>query len=263
MNQFPKTIFFLLASLVLGACNSSDDESQAYESYEVTTVSEAPSWQVNWAGDEARPDWKEPSSGNYENWAVILVGIEDALKPFADDGDLMALFVGNELRGLAKPVVSYGEANPEDKGVFLLKVYANEPDQKQMTMTLRYYSCRLNQIFSLTTDVKFRVGAVLGIDEDFVPQFTLGSSKYPVVVSHPLSDLSTQIEGVLVPAMGDIVALFAGDECRGVYKLEGLLLGSKNALNIFARNSNETVTMKYYQRATNKVYTFKNPIKVK
>ena len=87
----------LLASLTLGACSSDDDEPKT-EGYSVETVSEAPTWQVDYSGSEARPDWQEPNPGDYENWTIMLVQLEEALKPCAGDDDLMALFVDGELR---------------------------------------------------------------------------------------------------------------------------------------------------------------------
>ena len=85
----------------------------------------APTWQIDWNHDQQRPDWKEPDGSIYENWTILKVQIEEALRPYASSGDLMALFVNGELRGLASPavIVSTGQT---DNGKFLMKAYGNE-----------------------------------------------------------------------------------------------------------------------------------------
>ena len=256
-NTVLYSIVILLTSLALTAC-SSDDEGN--DKHHVTSLTQMPSWQVNWTSDDERPDWQEPSPSDYENWAVMLLQLEDELKPYVDKDDMMALFVNNELRGLAKPAVTLGGEEDKDKGSFLMKAYGNEEDQKLLTLTLCYYSCNLKQVFSRTVQMQYKVGEVFGIDEDIIPQFTLGSSKYPVVVNVPLTNFNEQLSTVITPAVGDMIGVFMGEECRGACTLDDKLLG-KNMI-VYARNSNETATLRYYQAATQKVYSFTKPIKI-
>ena len=70
-------LFGILAVLVW-AC-SSDDNDNTPSGFTVETVSQAPSWQVDWTGNESRPEWQEPESNNYENWATLLLQVEDEL----------------------------------------------------------------------------------------------------------------------------------------------------------------------------------------
>ena len=249
MNKI-KLMILLLASLTFGACSSDDDNTSA--GYTVETVSQAPTWQVDYSGNESRPDWQEPNTGDYENWSIMLVQLEDALKPYVSGEDLMALFIGGQLRGLTSPATSQGTGSENDKGSFVLKAYGNEADQNVVSLTLSYYCSQLKQTFSRTVQMRYDMGKVYGLDEDLIPQFTLGAAKYPVVKQVNPASLTAFANAAITPAEGDIVAAFVGSECRGVSTL--------NSLTVFGRSAGEHVTLKYYQAATGKVYTFPDAV---
>ena len=244
------SVAILLASLTFGACSSDDDNTSA--GYTVETVSQAPAWQVDYSGSESRPDWQEPNTGDYENWSIMLVQLEDALKPYVSGDDLMALFIGGQLRGLTSPATSQGTGSENDKGSFVLKAYGNEADQNVVSVTLSYYCSQLKQTFSRTVQMRYDMGKVYGLDEDLIPQFTLGAAKYPVVKQVNPASLTAFANAAITPAEGDIVAAFVGSECRGVSTL--------NSLTVFGRSAGEHVTLKYYQAATGKVYTFPDAV---
>ena len=244
------SVAILLASLTFGACSSDDDNTSA--GYTVETVSQAPAWQVDYSGSESRPDWQEPNTGDYENWSIMLVQLEDALKPYVSGDDLMALFIGGQLRGLTSPATSQGTGSENDKGSFVLKAYGNEADQNVVSLTLSYYCSQLKQTFSRTVQMRYDMGKVYGLDEDLIPQFTLGAAKYPVVKQVTPASLTAFANAAITPAEGDIVAAFVGSECRGVSTL--------NSLTVFGRSAGEHVTLKYYQAATGKVYTFPDAV---
>ena len=244
------SVAILLASLTFGACSSDDDNTSA--GYTVETVSQAPAWQVDYSGSESRPDWQEPNTGDYENWSIMLVQLEDALKPYVSGDDLMALFIGGQLRGLTSPATSQGTGSENDKGTFVLKAYGNEADQNVVSLTLSYYCSQLKQTFSRTVQMRYDMGKVYGLEEDLIPQFTLGAAKYPVVKQVNPASLTAFANAAITPAEGDIVAAFVGSECRGVSTL--------NSLTVFGRSAGEHVTLKYYQAATGKVYTFPDAV---
>ena len=229
----------LLAALALQA-----------SAYTVTPADEAPQWQIDWSYNQERPDWQEPASENYENWTVVLVSIEDALKPYATADDLLAVFVDDELRGLASPAVIVGAAD-SDAGTFLLKVWGNESSDQDISFTLKYYNSRLKSVFSFIYD--FTMGDEQGVDEDFIPTFTLGSPKYPVVTALDIAPYLA--EANLTPAEGDIMAAFVGDECRGVTGLSPLT-SHPSPLTVFLRDADETVILKYYDSTNNRIITF-------
>ena len=147
-----KIIFAVLASLFLGAC-SSDNSDNKQPSYTETAQTEAPAWLMDWSNNQERPDWTEPDFPSiYENWTVMKVQIEKTLEPYTSEGDLLALFVNGELRGLAGPAVIVG-SDQVDNGKFVLKVWGNETDNETVNMSLQYYNQTLKHVFTLSEDI--------------------------------------------------------------------------------------------------------------
>ena len=248
-------MFVLLASLVLGACSSDDDNNvndPKNAAYTETTVTEAPAWQIDWSNNQERPNWTEPDGSLYANWTILKVQIEDALKAYASDGDLMALFVNGEIRALAKPAVSVGGGTATGK--FLMKAYGKEAGT--VNMSLQYYSQQLKHLFTLTGDINLDADETTGIDEAYIPEFTLGSAKYPVVMNLNVSTIIAKAS--IQPAQGDYFAAFVGNECRGVSSAFDNL-----SLIVYGCEEGESITLKYYQAATGKVYTFTDAAKTK
>ena len=182
MNK-TKLAFVLLASLLLGACGSDGDGDSnngngGNVAYTETAVSEAPVWGIDWQFNQERPAWTKPDGSSYGNWTIMMVQLEEALRPYASDEDMMAIFVNGEMRGLASPA----EGTVKDgNATFLMKVYGNETGTETVNVSLQYYSKRLNQIFTLSDNINLNSDESTGIDEDYIPPFTLGSAKYPIV----------------------------------------------------------------------------------
>ena len=250
-NIFYVTVI-LLASLTLGACGS-DDEQKA-EGYTVATVSQAPTWQIDWQGNDTRPDWQEPDIQNYENWSIIKVQIEDALIPYTSTDDLMAVFVAGECRAVQGPALVLGSPE-QNTTTYLLKAWGNENDGERLVVTLKYYNAQLKQVFARTATMTYRIGRDIGVGTDFIPQLTFGSSKYPVVQTFDATGLMAKAS--ITPAVGDLIAAFVGDECRGVNNGES----DHGQLTIFGRSEGESVTIRYYQAANGNIYTFPDVVK--
>ena len=243
----------LLAGFLFGACSSSDDDySNTSAAYTETSPGEAPVWQIDWSNDQERPNWTEPDASLYENWTILKVQLEPTLQAYASDGDLMALFVNGEIRALAQPAVSVADGQTT-AGKFLMKAYGNETGSETVNMSLQYYSQTLRHLFTLTDDISLDSDETTGIDEAFVPEFTYGSAKYPVTATVDVA--ATLARAGLTFGRGDMVAAFVGDECRGVgdWSLNGDLIA-------FLREKGEAVTLKYYDAATGKLYSFPNAV---
>ena len=220
--------------------------------YTVTTVAEAPQWQIDWSGNEVRPDWQEPDAGAFENWVVMLVKIEEALLPYVSADDMMAIFVGDELRGLSRPatVVSTGEV---DASQFLLKAFSNENYGDEVAVTMKYYNAQLKQMFSLSETIIMDEDEMYGFDEDFIPPFTLGSPKYPVVKT---VDAASVLAGAgITPAVGDIIAAFVGGECRGVKQFT-VHSSQFTSIDVFLREESEEIVLMYYDATGQRILTF-------
>lgn len=246
----------LLASLILGACSSNDDDDSKNAGYTETALSEVPVWQIDWRNDQARPDWSEPDGFLYENWTILKVQIEEALLPFVSEDDMMALFVNGELRGLASPAVIAGSGESSNTK-YLIKVWGNETGSETVNMTLQYYCETLKHIFTLSDDISLDSDVTTGIDEAFIPEFTLGSAKYPV-------QQTVGVEGILTkagitPAEAGMVGAFVGEECRGTVALSE---SGSTSLIIYGRIAGESVMLKYYDAAKGVLYTIADAVKI-
>ena len=209
MNKI-KLAFALLAGLVFGACSSDDGGGNNNAKYTETAVSEAPVWQIDWSFNQERPNWTKPDASSYGNWTILMVQLEETLRPFSSDNDMMAIFVNGEIRGLASPA----EGTVKDgNALFLMKVYGDESVTETMNISLQYYCKNLNQIFNLSENINLNSDEPTGIDTDYIPLFTFGSPKYPVVKTVGAESHLTRVG---IPfADGNIVGAFVGDECRG------------------------------------------------
>lgn len=247
----------VFAMLLLSAC--SDDKEKVEVPFTVTTSTDIPDWQVDWTSNEAEPDWQEPNLNSYANWSIVLVTIEDELMPYVSQDDRMAIFIGNELRGLSKPVINLGGNDEEDKGTFLLKSWGNE-EEGYLNVTLRFYCSKLKQVFTRSAQVLYKPSQDMGFDEQFIPHFTHGSSKYPVVSYLTLNSVSRMVSEAGTLEEGDMVGVFVGDECRGVCTLDTQLLSSDTQLVIYLKQQGERVKLKFFKKATGQTYSFTNYI---
>ena len=259
MNKIKYLLFGMLAMLVCACSSDSDSNSNGNEpkntGYTETTVSAAPVWAIDWTNNQERPNWTEPIGSNYENSTILKVQIEETLMSYASKDDLLAIFINGELRGMAAPAQTLsGQSEP---GKFLLKAWGNESGTETVNMSLSYYSQTLKHIFTLSGDINLDSDETTGIDEAFIPEFTYGSAKYPVVM--PLNAAAILAKADIKPVAGDCLAAFVGEECRGicVSPAEGL------SLTVYGRQAGESITIKYYQAATSKLFTFADAAKIK
>ncbi len=232
----------LLLALVCAASLSAAASS-------VTPVTTAPDWYVDWNDNQKRPNWQAPDASTYENFTVMFIKIEKALQPYATGDDLLAIFVGDELRGLAKPASVVGNANA-GASTFVLKAFSSESNGDEMDVILKYYNAQLKTIFSCSYSFIYDENEAIGVTDDFVPAFTLGSTKF---TSAKYFDVYTTLASAgITPANGDMVGAFVGDECRGVatFPLKG-----DEPFTVYLREEGETVTLKYYDAAGKRVIT--------
>ena len=246
----------LLTSLVLGACSSDDDNDSKNAGYTETSLSEAPVWQIDWNNNQERPDWSEPDGSIYENWTILKVQIEEELQPFVSEKDMMALFINDELRGLATPAVIVG-SDQSSNTTFLIKAYGNETETERVNISLTYYNETLKHIFTLSDSITLDSDESIGIDEDYIPEFTYGSSKYPAMKTVGVENILTKVG--LTPTEGNTMGAFVGEECRGTVTLSA---SGSTTLVIYGRNDGESVTLKYYDATTGSLYTITDAVEI-
>ena len=244
----------LLSSLILGACSSNDDDD-AHAVYS-EEVSQAPEWQIDWSNNQERPNWTEPDGSLYENWTILMVQMEEALQPYVSEDDMMAIFINGELRGLASPATTV-DGDQTGTAMFLMKAYGNESGLEPMHISLQYYNHRLKHIFTLSEDIKLSSDESIGIDEDYIPGFTYGSAKYPIVKIVNVESLLTKAG--ITPTTGNIVGAFVGTECRGKVTLSA---SGATLLTIYGRSAGESVTLKCYDATSERLFTIANVMKM-
>ena len=254
-------MMLLVSSLMLtGACSSSDDDGgnsgTSDSKSELRVVSSGrPDWHVDLMYNETTPDWKAPDPSQYENWFIMMFRIQDELKSSVSDDDMVAVFIGDELRALSRPAraMDGSQSTNNDSIYYILKVYGNESAEEDIQVTLKLWSAMLHQTFTIKGNGKFIHEAVTGVNSDFLPRLTLGSSKFPVtsLVNISFSPAKYGLE----PSEDDLLAAFIGDECRGtVPPTISLLSSGQIPLVVFSTKEGETARVLYYNAKSNTVY---------
>ena len=253
-------LFVLLASLVLGACSSSDDDGNndnnkdLQKSLQVVS-SGRPDWHVDLTYNETAPNWQAPDPSLYENWFIMMFRIQDELKASYSDDDMVAVFIGDELRALSHPARSIdgSQTASSDSIYYILKVYGNETADQDIQVTLKLWSAKLRQTFTIQGSGKFIHEAVTGVGSSTMPNISLGSSKYPVT---SLVNVNfNPAEYGLEPSDDDLLAAFIGNECRGtIPPTVRFLSSSQIPLVVFGKTEGETARVLYFNAKSNTVY---------
>ena len=260
MEEAMKKIFMMMAitSMVLmsTACSGSDDEGNNVQQKSLTVVSSGrPDWHVDLTYNETTPDWQAPDPSLYENWFIMMFHVQDELKAYFSDDDMVAVFINDELRALSHPARSMdgSQTAAGDSIYYILKVYGNESAELDIQVTLKLWSAMLHQTFTIKGNGKFINEAVTGAGSNPMPNISLGSSKYPVT---SLVNVNFRpAEYGLETSDDDLLAAFVGNECRGTIPPTVSLTSSNQIpLVVFGKKEGETACVLYYNAKSNTVY---------
>jgi hypothetical protein len=263
MKNMMKKIFMMMmaiTSIVLtGACSSSDDGNNGQQNGEqkgLQVVSSGrPDWHVDLTYNETAPNWQAPDPSLYENWFIMMFRVQDELMEYFSNDDMVAVFIGDELRALSHPARSMdgSQTANSDSIYYILKVYGNESADLDIQVTLKLWSAKLHQTFTIKGNGKFINEAVTGDGSSSIPNISLGSSKYPVT---SLVNVNFKpAEYGLEPSDDDMLAAFIGNECRGTIPLTvSLPSSSQIPLVVFGEKEGETARVLYYNAKSNTVY---------
>ena len=138
-----------------------------------------------------------------------------------------------------------------------MKAWGNETGSDIVNISLQYYCQTLKQIFTLSDDISLDSDETTGIDEDYIPSFTLGSAKYPIVKTVNVETILTKAG--ITSIQENMVGAFVGEECRGKTALSA---NSNTQLVIYGRSAGESVTLKYYDAAGKVLYTLPDAVKM-
>lgn len=247
MNKSLLFLATLMAALILGGCTSSgnkdeeEDVNPPAQERVWTPAQTAPEWKVDWTSNVQKPNWESPDPRDFENWMLLVVRIDDKLAAYGSQDDLMAVQIGGVMRAVASPAVEpQGQIGTRTKlpyAYFILKVLGNDSSDKQLNIKLAYYNAKLKQLFEVEGQEHFVAEIVYGVEEDFCIDFTPYCSKYPVNTA-----LTVNLPEDITPATGDLLAVFVGDECRGVQEVQGNVV----QMTAYGKQENENASLRYY-----------------
>ncbi len=221
-------MFLMTAVLTLawGCSSNDDDEIQPKQetekdtkpdvvnadstTYMFTPTAGEPAWDVDWTWHDEAPDWQAPQDVSaYESRMYVCFSVSYDLLPYVSERDKLALFVGDECRGVATPYF-----NSSYEVYFNVIVLGNHEDSERKT-TVMYYCDSMKQLFVLDGFYTFMPDVTVGSDYNLELELGDGSPKYRY------SYLTVKIPSTapVVLDYKDVVAVFINGECRGVGKL--------------------------------------------
>lgn len=240
-----KYIIAIAALTLAWGCSSDDDDEKkdnepVYTNSTFTAYDHTPQWEVDQSADQQPPQWTSPDPSRFENKMIVLVRLQQELVPYSTDDDMMAVLVDDECRALSI------RSGNEDAVFFVLNVHGNADDISEK-FQLCYYSGGLKQLFMLNAPKNTYLNErTVGIDSDFSPDFTDGSTKYPV------KTVLTVNPGLLnnrpIDTERDLVGVFVNGECRGI-GIPGL------TFTAFSYNKDEQAELRYFSWMEEGIFT--------
>ena len=231
---------FLLLLLTWGCSTNDDDEKEdaGHATKNFVASDGIPYWVVNQQADQQRPQWESPDPSQFENKMIVMLRLQDELVPFSTDDDLMAVMNGDECRALSQ------RSGNDEKVFFVINVHGNSTVEAN-NYRLCYYSGGLRQLFEINTPPNtFHNERNLGIDSDFSPDFTVGSTKYSVKTQLTVSP--GMIEAI--DADWDLVGVFVDGECRGVGYPD-------QPFTVFSYTTSEQAELRYFSSKEQGIFT--------
>lgn len=235
-------IFFLIfASLVASCHHDHEDENLGYEQVE------APHWKVSenttGAGQSSIQNWKVLDGTKNIHSTMTVVGLPPEVpNSVVSDQDIVAFFVSGECIGVTNPIkIESGEWR------YLLNIY--KPKDLNTGVTMGYYSAAAKHVFYWLDCFAYSTDAIVGnIDEPFmVPSRT---SSFALEISTTIGLTPSLLEKV---GAGDEMAVFCGNECRGVLTWDALQEYFVGNTGLSA--DTEKLVVKYYNASEKRLYT--------
>ncbi len=216
-----------------------------------------------------RPTWDSQRVTYPSSMSVVGAVLIDGVRS-THPTDLLAAFVGDEVRGVARPTFvdgqqqfflqAYGDASARDTLTF--KAYAYDPisgEQRVFDLSQRMPFAAETVAGQATQPLAFSNGALAAERPDTWTAFRPNAFPASMQVVGVLRVASTYIgeqlvQDVVAAHPEDMVAAFVGDALRGVAKAEQVQGRSLFYLNIYGETQgSETLTFKAYYAAADKV----------
>lgn len=259
-NKYMKkflTIMLLIPTLALVWGCKDDDDDENTSNLQKGGLKEiaigSPDWDIDLFSNEQTPDWVAPDPALYESWMIMMVRLQEEMKPYVTDEDMVAIFIDGELRAVNHPAKpADGQGMGEDESTyFILKILGNERTGQEIELTLKYWSSKLHQTFSISGTEIFVPEKVQGVDSELLIPIIKGSSKYPVATTVNLY-FSPEEHG-FISSPSDIVGAFINGQCRGI-KFFNNYNEQKVVFSVLSKQEGEEVLLYYYNLKLNKVF---------
>ena len=263
MKNVKIMMLMVVLTLAWGCSSDSDDNNSGQWSGSTYMPSAKPAWVVDWTSTATKPDWQNPDPTKFDSSMHILVDVDGELKNNYSENDLMAVFMDGECRGVSHPSVA-----PNGSVSFLMyfKGKGSEGSEKK-DFELRYYCDKLHHMNVLPSYMTFEPDNILDKNYMKVISINQGSLKYPV---------STQLT-VMMPqrtpftaTSADMLAVFVGNECRGVGVKNANTYGSWDVptygswdVPTYSTAVGEKAQVRYYSAEKGGVYTILQTIELK
>lgn len=201
------------------------------------------------------PGWVIDPAGYQSSMTVTGALVVDGWRSTSAD-DRVAAFAGGEIRGVTTPIEVGGRMT------FFLTVYGNIGGEE---VHFKAYLSGADRVLGTTETLPFAANAVHGtVSAPFLwnvnplggcergrPGWTINPSAFQSSMSVTAAvDVDTGSE----PGSGDMLAAFAGEELRGVTAPVAVGNGWRFFLTVYANTSQEPITFRLYQAATDAVY---------
>lgn len=201
------------------------------------------------------PGWQVNSSEYQFNMNVTASVIKDGIK-VAGSSDVLAAFVGDQVRGVAQPV----QVNNEP--VFFLTVHGNVNSE---VVTFKLYDATADATTDITRTISFLGNAIIGQPSNPLQFVSETEVNDPVTWTVNPANFSldmqvvarVRIDGVELNDPNALIAAFVGSEVRGVASPSASSLALFH-LTVYANDESETVTMRVSSPANDTVFAVAN-----
>lgn len=203
-----------------------------------------PVWEINMAVNDKRPDWNVVDDSNLQYSMTVIFRLSDFLEKYISEDDCIAAFISGECRGKATVQELGGHK------LFFLYIKGNNGEPP---VSLKYYSARNKRLYELDELYPFSQNSEYGTVSQPEVIYFEQVTKYAEAMSAALVLPETLAENAMD---GDILAAFAGTECRGVATVNTNNDGRKVYV-IEIRGTDEAreeLSLKYYSSVKNTVY---------
>ena len=174
---------------------------------------------------------------NFMTIVEAYVKIESSLIPYVTSRDILAVFVGDECRGMGERV---------NNGVYRVSMMVASGEK----YNFRYYNYRLDYLFESSYDIMEWTEVIGSLDNPYNLYMGLNDCR-PLVVDMFVA-LPVEIQQNVGP--DDMLGVFVGDECRGLSSLDSPPSALGYGLALRAKLADEDCHILYYNAATQTIY---------